>query len=31
MIAEQPDGFYNEENAKLLFKQVLEGIAYLHS
>jgi len=31
MIAEQKDGHYTEDHAKNLFKQVLEGIDYLHS
>lgn len=30
-IAQQPEGKYTEEDAKLLFKQILEGINYLHS
>jgi serine/threonine protein kinase len=30
-IAQQPDGWYTEASAKSLFKQVLEGIEYLHS
>ena len=30
-IAQQPDGWYTEDNCKSLFKQMLEGIEYLHS
>ena len=30
-IAEQPEGHYTEELAQRLFKQIMEGIAYLHS
>lgn len=30
-IAEQPDGAYTEDKAKMLFKQILQGIEYLHS
>ena len=29
-IAQQPDGWYTEENARELFKQIMEGIEYLH-
>jgi len=29
-IAQQKNGMYTEENAKKLFKQILEGIDYLH-
>lgn len=29
-IAQQPEGHYTEEKAKMLFKQILEGIQYLH-
>lgn len=31
LIAEQPTGCYTEDDAKSLFKQIIEGIAYLHS
>ena len=30
-IAEQPEGHYTEDLAKVIFKQIMEGIAYLHS
>lgn len=30
-IAEQPEGHYTEDDAKFLFRQIIEGIAYLHS
>ena len=29
-IAEQPEGHYTEELAQKLFRQIMEGIAYLH-
>lgn len=29
-IAEQPSGCYTEDDAKNLFRQIIEGIAYLH-
>ena len=31
LIAEQPQGCYTEDDAKFLFRQIIEGIAYLHS
>ena len=31
LIAEQPSGCYTEDDAKYLFRQIIEGIAYLHS
>ena len=30
-ITEQPQGCYTEDDAKELFRQIIEGIAYLHS
>ena len=29
-IAQQPHGWYTEDVARELFKQILEGIEYLH-
>ena len=29
-IAEQPDGHYTEQQAKMFFRQVMQGIKYLH-
>lgn len=31
LIAEQPSGCYTEDDTKYLFRQIIDGIAYLHS